>query len=275
VTASQIEAAVTPRTKAVAVVHFVGIPCDMPTISRVAERRGLKIVEDCALALGARHGGRHVGLFGDAGCFSFYPVKHITTGEGGMLVTRHAAVADRVAKLRAFGVDRTFAERKMPGMYDVPTLGLNYRMSELHAALGRSQLARVGDMLRRRRRNFESLAQAVGAIDDLTVVDAQTSAAESSHYCLTVRLCGRLRAHRDRMVARLNEAGVGTSVHYPQPVPRMTYYRHKYGDDPAGFPGAASISDETFALPVAPHVASDDIAYMTTAVRKATEGIVS
>jgi dTDP-4-amino-4,6-dideoxygalactose transaminase len=274
VTPAAIEAALTLRTKALAVVHFVGIPCDMPAICRVAERHGLKVVEDCALALGARRGGRHVGLFGDAGCFSFYPVKHITTGEGGMFLTRDPGVADRVAKLRAFGVDRTFAERKIPGMYDVPALGLNYRMSEMQAALGRSQLSRIDEILQRRRGNFESLARAVGAIENVDVVDADGVGTASSHYCLTVRLTGRLRGHRDRLVGRVNESGVGTTVHYPQPVPRMTYYRQKYGYDESAYPGAAAISDETFALPVAPHVAADDIAYMAAAVRSAAEEMV-
>jgi dTDP-4-amino-4,6-dideoxygalactose transaminase len=176
--------------------------------------------------------------------------------------------------MRAFGVDRTFAERRIPGMYDVPTLGLNYRMSEMQAALGRSQLSRLGEILQRRRENFESLARALGAIEDVEVIDADTAGAASSHYCLTVRLTGRLRRHRDRVVGSVNESGVGTTVHYPQPVPRMTYYRQKYGYDESSFPGAAAISDETFALPVAPHVAADDIAYMAAAVRSAAEEIV-
>ena len=266
VTAEALEAAITPRTRALAVVHFVGIPCNMPAICAMAERRGLKVVEDCALALGARWAGRHVGLFGDAGCFSFYPVKHITTGEGGMFLTRHADLAARVGKLRAFGVDRTFAERKIPGMYDVPTLGLNYRMSEMQAALGRAQLARIGEILSRRRANFEALARGVSGIDLVDVIDAADAAAASSHYCLTLRLSGPLAARRDAFVLRLNEAGVGTSVHYPQPVPRMTYYREKYGYAAAAYSAAASISDETLALPVALHVAADDVAYMAAAV---------
>ncbi len=88
-TAERIAAALTPRTRAIALVHFVGIPCEMDDILALAESRGLKIIEDCAIAVGARWRGRHVGLFGDTGCFSFYPVKHMTTGEGGMFVSRH------------------------------------------------------------------------------------------------------------------------------------------------------------------------------------------
>src|SRR5437016_4083230 len=143
VTAERLAAAVTPRTKALSVVHFLGIPCRMPEIMEVASRHNLKVIEDCALAVGTRYGDRHVGLFGDAGCFSFYPVKHITTGEGGMFVTKHKELAATVARLRAFGVDRSKVSQATPGLYEVPKLGLNYRMSEMQAALGRSQLRRI------------------------------------------------------------------------------------------------------------------------------------
>jgi perosamine synthetase len=156
-TAAGIEAALTPRTRAVSLVHFVGIPCEMDPIVRLCEARGLKLVEDCAIAIGARYRGKHVGLFGDVGTFSFYPVKHITTGEGGMFVSRHADVAQQVARLRAFGVDRTHGERSIPGMYEVPSLGLNYRMSEMQAALGRTQTAKLPAFLGARRANFEAL----------------------------------------------------------------------------------------------------------------------
>jgi perosamine synthetase len=139
-----LERAVTARTRAIGLVHFLGIPCDMDQILQLAARHGLKVMEDCALAVGARYHGTHVGLLGDAGCFSFYPAKHMTTGDGGMFVTRDGALADRVVKARAFGVDRGFGERSIPGIYDVPTLGLNYRMSDINAAVGRMQLARIG-----------------------------------------------------------------------------------------------------------------------------------
>jgi perosamine synthetase len=272
VTADRIEAAVTARTKGVLLVHFVGIPCDMPAIMEVAERHQLKVIEDCAIALGARRGGRHVGLFGDAGCFSFYPVKHLTTAEGGMFVTRHRDVAEQVARLRAFGVDRTYAERTLPGLYDVPSLGLNYRMSELQAALGRSQLRRLPESLSRRAVNFDALKGSIDAIDGLSVIDGIDAESLSSHYCLTVQTEGRWAGRRNDMVRALNAAGVGTTVHYPQPAARMTYYQRKYGYDAAAFRGAETISDGTFALPVAPHIGSTDVAYMATTVRRVAEG---
>lgn len=259
VTAGLIEAAITNRTKAVCVVHFAGIPCSMPEIAAIAERNRLRLIEDCAIALGARYDGRHVGLWGDAGCFSFYPVKHITTGEGGMFVSRHAAVSEAVAKLRAFGVDRTHLERAIPGMYDVPTLGLNYRMSEMQAALGLSQVTRMPENLERRRNNFARLKEGLDSCPDIRIIDSADPQATSSHYCMSVVLEGRLAGRRNTFVARLNEAGIGTSVYYPQPVPRMTYYNKKYGYDASRYREAGKISDQSIALPVGPQLAVGDI----------------
>ena len=262
VTAEALEAAVTARTRGIVLVHFVGIPCDMPSIMRVAERHQLRVIEDCALAVGARWKGRHVGLFGDAGCFSFYPVKHMTTAEGGMFVSKHREVADAVARLRAFGVDRTHGQRSIPGMYDVPVLGLNYRMSELQAALGRSQLRRMPENLERRRENFERLRARLAEVPGVLVLDDERPGVESSHYCLTAVLDTPLAGFRREIVAHLKAAGVGTSTYYPHPVPRMTYYRRRYPYDPDRYVGAEQISDASVALPAGPHVSVADADYI-------------
>ncbi len=273
VTASAIEAAITDRTKAISVVHFVGIPCEMPPIMELAARFDLKVVEDCAVALGTRYDDVHVGLFGDVGCFSFYPVKHITTGEGGMFVSRHEGVVDAVGRLRAFGVDRTHSERAEPGIYDVPVLGLNYRMSEVQAALGRSQLGRLPRNLEQRCSHFTALKSSLESIGGLHVLDSTDSAVTNSHYCLSMVLDESLGRKRRELMAGLKSAGIGTSVYYPQPVPRMTYYRDKYGYEPKHFVHAARISDHSIALPVGPHLDQDDIEHIAVTVRHSMERI--
>ena len=260
VTADGVRAAITPRTKAITIVHFVGIPCDTEAIAEVAKEHGVPLIEDCALAVGARLDGTHVGLVGDVGCFSFYPVKHITTAEGGMFVTRHADVAASVARLRAHGVDRSHDERSIPGMYDVPSIGLNYRLSEPQAALGRSQLRRIDEILARREANFTCLRELLVA-EGLHVLDGSGN----SHYCLSVVLDGEAVARRAEILGLLGEAGVGASVYYPKPVPRMTYYREKYGYDASRYPGAEAISDRGIALPVGPHLEGDDVEVVASA----------
>jgi dTDP-4-amino-4,6-dideoxygalactose transaminase len=257
-----IEPLITPRTRAIGLVHYAGIPCDMDAVLTIAAKHKLKVIEDCALAVGTRWRGKHAGLFGDAAIVSFYPVKHITTGDGGMFLTRHSDLAAKVAKARAFGVDRTFAERAIPGVYDVPTLGINYRMSDINAAIGRKQLERIGTILGKRRANFRRLKAGLASLRGVSVLDAVAGHAENSHYCLTAVLDGEAGARRDALVAKLNAAGVGTSVYYPHPVPRLKYYRDKYGYDAARFPNAARISDRALALPVGPHVGEEDMDYI-------------
>lgn len=265
---SLLERAVTDRTRAIGLVHFLGIPCDMDPILDVAREHDLAVVEDCALAVGARYRGTHVGLFGDAGCFSFYPAKHMTTGDGGMFITRDRSLAERVGKARAFGVDRSFGERSIPGIYDVPTLGLNFRMSDINAAVGRVQLARIGEILHRRQKNFAHLKDALSDVSHLPVLDSKERTSMNSHYCLSVVLDGPLAGKRNRIVEMLNRSGVGTSVYYPQPVPRMTYYRAKYGYDEGAYPQATRISDQSIALPVGPHLGPEDMDYIAETFKK-------
>ena len=263
-----IEPLITARTKALGIVHFNGIPCDMDAIMRVANLHGLKVIEDCALAVGARFKGKHVGLFGDAAIFSFYPVKHITTGDGGMFASRHPELAAKVAKARAFGVDRSFAERAVPGMYDVPTLGLNYRMSDINASIGRKQLEKIGVILSRRHENFDALKSGLANVSGITVIDSANAGQQQSWYCLSVVLENADSGKRNATVKALGAAGIGTSVYYPQPVPRLTYYRNKYNYDLAKYPNATRISDQSIALPVGPHLAPDDMQYIASVFEK-------
>ena len=148
--ADAIEAMISPRTKALAIVHYLGVPADMEKISKIAKKHGLFLLEDCALSPSKFQQGVHTGLVGDAGCFSFYPVKHITTAEGGMIMPKDQALAEKLKLLKAFGVNRTHGERSVPGDYDVVALEYNYRMSEVHAAIGIEQMKKLPTFLDKR-----------------------------------------------------------------------------------------------------------------------------
>jgi len=256
-----IEAAVTERTRAISVVHYLGVPVDMDGVNRIAQKRNLKVMEDCALAIGTRYDGRHAGLLGDAGCFSFYPVKHMTTAEGGMVLTRDGALAARLTRQKAFGVDRHQGERALPGVYDVNMLGFNYRMNEIEAAIGIEQVKRLDDILARRERNYRALRAALAQLSELTLF-AEPAVGTSSRYCLSVMLRDKLLGKRHEIVAALNQRGVGTSVYYPRAVPHMTYYAQKYGYAKGSYPNAAWISAASIALPVGPHLQEEDMVYI-------------
>jgi dTDP-4-amino-4,6-dideoxygalactose transaminase len=251
--------AVTERTRAISVVHFLGIPAEMDRIIAIAEKHDLKVVEDAALSVGTRYDEVHVGLLGDMGIFSFYPVKHITTAEGGMFVTKHKDVEASVRRKRAFGVDRQHNERKIPGLYDVVELGLNYRMSELQAAIGIQQIKKADQFLQQRANNFARLKKHLEGEENLRVLDITSDRQISSHYCLTVVLENDLAGRRDDIILDLKERGIGTSIYYPHPVPRLSYYSGKYGYLPGQYPNAETISDHSIALPVGPHLTDDDI----------------
>jgi dTDP-4-amino-4,6-dideoxygalactose transaminase len=265
----QIESAITSRTRAISIVHFLGMPVDMRRVCDIASKHDCFVVEDSALALGTYLDGVHAGLHGDVGCFSFYPVKHMTTLEGGMLITKNDDIAARVERQRAFGVDRTPTERKVPGVYDVTQLGYNYRMNEVQAAIGVEQLKRMDGFLEKRKANDAVLREGLAGVDEVSLLQTSHDEYQSSYYCTSILLSDELQPKRFEIVSVLKAKGVGTSVYYPRPVPHMSYYAEKYGYGSDTFPVASKISYGSIALPVGPHLDADDMAYVVDAVKEA------
>ena len=253
-----IEEFITPRTKALAVVHYLGVPAEMEKISKIAQKHGLFLLEDCALSPGASFNGVHTGLIGDAGCFSFYPVKHLTTAEGGMIILKDDELAQKLRLLKAFGVNRSHGERKIPGDYDVIELGYNYRMSEVHAAIGFEQMKKLPSFLQKRKENFLALEDSLQGFEGFRILPQPIDQTfTSSHYCMGILLESDLLNKRKEIMESLKALGVGTSIYYPHPVPHMTYYREKYGS--IDCPNSQSISDSIIALPVGPHLDIEDM----------------
>lgn len=257
---TKIEEAITKKTKAIAVVHYLGVPVDILEIKKISDNHDLFLLEDCALAPGAYYNNKHVGLHGDAGVFSFYPVKHITTAEGGMIILKDEELASKLKLKKAFGVDRTHGERKIPGMYETIELGLNYRMSEIHAAIGIEQLKKLPIFLKKRKENFDHLSNMLSDLQNVRVVlQPYNKTKISCYYCLSILLNDSIVNKRSYIMEQLKEEGIGTSVYYPQPVPRMKYYKEKYGYSESKYKNAATFSDNSIALPVGPHLNTSDI----------------
>lgn len=264
----KIEKKISSKTKAIVVVHFLGIPVDMLKILKIAKKHNLLILEDCALALGSKIYGKHVGLFGDAGVFSFYPVKHITTAEGGMLITNNKKIAEKIKSQKAFGVDKNYNQRNFPGKYDVKELGLNYRMSEIHAAIGVEQMKKVFSFLKKRRQNFNHLYDQLKQIKSIDILINNKAYLKSSNYCMSIILKQKYIKKRVKIINSLNNLGIGTSIYYPKPVPLMSYYKKKYFYKSKNFKNASIISEHSIALPVGPHLNLKHINYIANKLKK-------
>ena len=269
----QIENSVTEKTKAIAVVHFLGMPVDMDKINTIAQKYNLFVLEDCALALGTYYKGTHAGLLGDVGCFSFYPVKHMTTAEGGMLTTKDSKLAERINRKKAFGLDRFVGERKIQGVYDVNFLGYNYRMNEIQAALGVEQLRKINGFLERRKKNYLYLYGLLREIDEIDLFEPERKGFKSSYYCLSMILGEIIASKKYELVNALNKRNIGTSVYYPRPVPHFTYYKNKYGYSDNSFPVASRISYHSVALPVGPHLKIGEMEYIFKSVKESISEI--
>lgn len=261
-----IEGLITPRTRAISLVHYLGMPVDMDPINAIAKKYDLFVVEDAALAVGTKYKGVHAGLLGDIGLFSFYPVKHMTTLEGGMVLSKHAEVLERISVLRAFGIDRNHNERVIPGQYDVHLLGFNYRMNELQAAVGNLQVGRLDGFLTERRANDAALREVLEGVEGISLFTGSHDHFESSCYCQSIVLDDHLAGHRVEIIETLRDVGVGTSIYYPRPVPDLSYYTGKYGFKEGQFPVASKIAYQSIALPVGPHLGRDDMDYIGEAV---------
>jgi len=270
---NKIEKFISKKTKAITIVHYLGIPVDMNKVNKIAKKYNLFVIEDCALALGSKINNKHVGLFGDVGVFSFYPVKHMTTAEGGMIICRNKNLVKQLTLKKAFGVDRNFNERKIPGSYDCVTLGFNYRMSELNSAIGIEQLKKIPFFLKKRQKNFQLLNSLLKNLKNIRIIDSNKDFLINSHYCFTILLNKKISRYRKNIIKKLNDLGIGTSIYYPQPVPRMKYYKKKYTYNKKNFINAEMFSDSSISLPVGPHLKESHMKFIAKNIINIVENI--
>jgi perosamine synthetase len=240
---------VTPKTKAVVGVHLYGQPFDLKAVQQICEDKDLILIEDSAQAHGAEYEGKKVGSFG-VGCFSFYPTKNMTTGEGGMITTNDDALAARLRLLRNHGDT---------GKYNHVMLGYNYRMMNIQAAIGLVQLGRLEEFTGKRIENAESLNQNIH-IKGLTKPYKAANVRHVYHQYV-VRVEDDFPASREKLMDFLQEKGIGSAVHYPKPIYEQPLYREMERDWPR-CPAAEEVSRRVLSLPVHPSLKQEDLEYI-------------
>jgi perosamine synthetase len=263
-----IEARITPFTRAVVAVDYAGQPCDSHALQALVGRHGLALVADACHSLGGSYKGRTVGSLANLSAFSFHPVKHITTGEGGMITTDDPDMVLRMRRFRNHGIDTDFRERAARGswFYEMVDLGYNYRLTDIQCALGLSQLKRLRSFVARRQEIAHQYDEAFEQIAGVTPLTAKPHVSHAYHLYVVRLDTGVIGRSRDEVFRSLRDEGIGVNVHYI-PVHLHPYYHEKFGTMPGLCPVAEAVSQQIISLPIFPRMTDDDVHRVIDAVR--------
>jgi len=265
-------ACITPRTKAMIPVDFTGQPVEIDRIMMLARDHGLVVIQDAAHSLGAEYGGRKIGAWADMTMFSFHPVKHITTGEGGMIVTNNEDYFRRLQLFRNHGMSRDplmMHAYEGPWYYEMHELGYNYRMTDMQAALGVSQMDKLDRFVAARRSIAREYDEAFGGMEGLVIPEQHADANSSWHLYVLRWDMDRFESDRRTIFEALREENIGVNVHYI-PVYRQPYYRNQ-GYSQVSLPNAEDYYSNVISLPIFPKMTGEDVRDVILAVRKVHE----
>jgi len=263
-----VQRKLTSRTRAIVVVDFAGHPCDHVALRTIANQYGLTVIEDAAHSLGATYQGRKVGTLQDITTLSFHPVKHVTTGEGGMLLTDDPGVAKRVRSFRHHGIDLDLHNRNKTNSweYDVVDLGFNYRLPDINCALGVSQLAKSDRWLERRRAIVAAYHVALHGLPMLQLPEERADCLSAWHLYIVRLNLETIMVSRSQVFSALRAENIGVNVHYI-PIPWMTHYAN-LGYVRGQWPVAEREYERMISLPMYPGMSDQDVADVVTAVIK-------
>ena len=263
-------AAVDERTRAVLPVHFAGRPCNMDALVALCGARDLALIEDCAHAIETEYHGRHAGTFGDFGCFSFYVTKNVVTGEGGMVLARREEDAARIKVLALHGMNedawKRFSDEGYRHYY-VSECGYKYNMTDMQAALGIHQLARVETNWERRRQIWNRYQMELDGLGLGLPAKPEPNTKHAFHLYTVLVDEERCGVARDAFLEAMTAHSVGVGVHYLS-IPEHPYYRERFGWRPDDFPEAQRIGRQTVSLPLSPALSDDDVTDVVRAVRR-------
>lgn len=262
---------ISDKTKAVIVVHYAGYPCDMDPVLQAARDRGIFVIEDAAHALGASYKGTMIGAVGDVTCFSFYPTKTITTGEGGAVTTDDEGLAEKIRRLSLHGMTRDAWERytsTASWQYQVTVPGYKYNMTDLEAALGVRQLERIEEFIGARERLWEVYSEELSGLDEVSLPPLPPAGRHARHL-FPVLLEESSPVSRDELIELLRRENIGTSVHF-LPVHLQPYYKREY--PLVSLPVTESAYERVFSLPLYPRMTEDDAADAARALTRCLRG---
>ena len=254
ISADSIEKKITRKTKAIIPVHFAGLACNMDKIMSIAKKNKLHVIEDSAHAFGAYYKKKHVGTFGNAGCFSFYPTKNITTIEGGMVITNSKKLASRVMTLRNHGLNRNLIQRNQttkPWDYDTIEPGYNYRLDEVRSSLGLAQLSRLDEISSKRIQAAKYYNSKLNKIKGIEIVNYE-KVKEHVYHLYIIRIKEDFGVLRDKVHQVLFKKGIRTTVHY-KPIHLFSHFKKTRFDD-SEFPESIKAYEECLTLPLFPTI---------------------
>ena len=250
-----ILSSISNRTKAIIPVHFAGLACNMTKIMKIARLKKLFVIEDCAHAIGTKFKNKHVGTFGDFGCFSFYPTKNITTLEGGMVISNNKKLAEYVSIARNHGITHSLIERYSKGFpweYDIKEAGYNYRLDEIRSTLGVSQLKKIGVMNKKRKNAFKYYNKFFRKFLGVVIPDEKNLDDNACHLYVLRILKNKFPISRNQLFKKLLSAGIRTTVHY-KPLNKFSIYR-KLGMVRDKLENSNKLYDEILSLPLYPDI---------------------
>lgn len=266
---TEIEKRITSKTRAIIPVDFTGQPVELDRIYEIARKYKLVVIEDAAHALGSTYKGRKVGSLSDMTMFSFHPVKHVTSGEGGMITTNNKEYYEKLIQFRSHGITRNqekMTETHGPWYYEMQFLGYNYRMTDIQAALGSSQMNKLEEFVLRRKNIINMYNKAFGGMGELTI-PYQASEGDSSWHLYVIRLnLEKLSGDRKEIFEALQKENIGVNVHYI-PVHLLPYYQ-QLGYKKGSLPQAEKLYEEMMSLPLFPAMTNQDVDDVIHAVNK-------
>ena len=257
----EIERKITKKTKAIMVMHYGGYPCDMKAILGIAKRHGLYVIEDAAHAPGAEYQGKRCGFIGDIGCFSFFSNKNLVTGEGGMVVTRKKTWAEKVRRMRSHGMEALSWDKYRGHLssYDIQEVGYNYRTTEIQSTLGLVQLKKLDRNNGKRKRLVEIYLKELQEVHEISLPFSKFKG-NPSYHLFPILVAPSI--DRNKVMERLKDFGIQTSVHYP-PIHLFSLYRKRFGFKMGMFPKTEEVSRREVTLPLHPRMNDEGVKWIT------------